>query len=267
MMTRICSGFTFKAMAGLSLAWLGLAGCSQDVEDIRAEGIEQYHNRQYIESMATLRYGLSIEPSDAQSNYYMAMNYRALAAARFRDGDIPAAERNLDTAIMYYNQAIKSWPNYQAAVAGKTEALELRGRYLKALDEADAVAYNNRGGAAEHYIYAGDKYRDNGDFDSALQRYKLALSTDPKNARAYASIGRMYVLAGDQAKAMDAYAKARELDPNNAEVNEALASLTSGSGDAPEPGTGPESGSGSEPGTGTGVTQNPNPPPSEQPRQ
>jgi len=242
MMTRIRSKFSLFVMCVSGAGLVALAGCAQDVKDIRTEGIDQYRNRQYVESMATLRYGLSIKPSDAESNYFMGLNYRALAAEKFRDGDIPAAERDLDTAIMYFSQAIKSWPNYQAAVDGKTEAYESRGKYLKALDVADSVAYNNRGGAAEHYIYAGDKYRDSGDYDSALQRYKLALATDPNNPRAYASMGRMFEMAGDNVKAMDAYQRAHELDPHNTAVNEALAAL-SGMPESSEPGT---------------VTENPN---------
>lgn len=256
MRTRIRSRYAFKAMVGLALAWLSLTGCAQDVEDIRVEGINQYRGRQYIESMATLRYSLSIQPSDAPSNYYMGMNYRALAAQKFRDGDIPAAERDLDTAILYFNQAVKSWPNYQAAIAGKTEALEARGKYLKALDNVDQVAYNTRGSSVEHYIYAANTYRDMGDFDSALRRYKLALAANPNSAKAYAGMGRMYELAGDQGKAMDAYRRAYELDPANPEANSALASMgILPAAPTPDTAVGPESGTPAAPESGT-VTRN-----------
>ncbi len=223
MMTR-----TRPVLSLLAVSLFGLvvsSGCSQDIEDIRAEGIEQYRNRQYVESMATLRHGLSMKAADAQCNYYMGLNYRAIAANKFRDGDIPGAQRELDTAIIYFSQAVKSWPNWLAAVEAKTEALEARGKYGQALDTVDAVARNNRGGAAEHYIYAGDQYRDMGDYDSALKRYQMALANDPNNAKAYASMGKLYSIVGDRAKAMDAYAKAHQLNPGDVEVNAQLARL------------------------------------------
>jgi tetratricopeptide (TPR) repeat protein len=231
MMTQARVGVSLPVLSLAVTVLVGLVGCSPDIKDVRRDGIEQYRSQQYVESMATMRYGLSMKPSDAQTNYYMGLNYRAMAARKFREGDIPAAERELDTAIIYFSQAIKSWPNYQAAVAGKAEALESRGKYLKALDTADAVAYNNRGAAADHYVYAGDLYRDMGDYDSALSRYKLALSTDPNSAKAYASMGRLYSMAGDRGKAVDSYARAHELDPGNPEVTQELARLGAGQSD------------------------------------
>lgn len=225
MTTRTRPNFFRIGSLLLVSALFGLTGCSQDFEEIRAAGIQQYRNHQYVESMATLRYALSIEHSDAQTNYYMGLNYRALAERKFREGDIPAAQRELDTALIYFTQAVKSWPNYLAAVEAKTEALEARGKYIKALDTADAVAYNNRGGAADHYIFAGDRYRDMGDYDSALRNYKLALAAHPNSAKAYASLGRLYAIVGDRAKAMDAYARANQLNPHDREVIDQLARL------------------------------------------
>lgn len=223
MMTRTRS---IVSLLAISLFGLALSsGCSQDINDIRAEGIQQYRNHQYVESMATLRYGLSMKAADPQCNYYMGLNYRALAAGKFREGDIPGAQRDLDTAILYFSEAIKSWPNWLAAVEAKTEAFEARGKYGQAMDTVDAVAYNNRGAAAEHYIHAGDTYRDMGDYDSALKRYQMALASDPNNARAYASMGKLYSIVGDRSKALDAYAKAHRLNPADNEVNDQLARL------------------------------------------
>lgn len=207
----------------------GLAGCeSPDVSDLRTEGIRQYRNRQYIESTATLRYALSQNPSDAPSAYYMGLNYRAVAARKFSDGDVPGACRELDTAVNYFNLAIKHWPNYQAAVEACTDALELRGKYEQALDKADAVAENNKGRSAEHLIFAGDQYRDIGDFDSALKNYQAAIAAEPNNARAHASLGKLYAMIGDRPKAAEALAKAQELDPANAEVADQIARLGMG---------------------------------------
>lgn len=203
------SGVIALALTGLAIGIL--AGCTPDVKDLRTEGIEQYRCNQYVESMATMRHVLELSPNDAQGNYYMGLNYRASAARKFRDGDVTAARRELDTAVVYFTQAVKSWPNYMAAVAAKTEALQARGKYDEALNVAERVADNNRG-EAEHFVFLGDEYRDRGDYDNALRAYKTALSTKPDCARAYESMAKLYARIGDTALAADASRRANELD-------------------------------------------------------
>ena len=82
-----------------------------------------------MESTATLRRALKAAPSDAQCNYYMGMNYRTIAARKFETNDFIGAYRELDTAIVFFTQAVKSWPNYMAAIDAKNEALESRGQF------------------------------------------------------------------------------------------------------------------------------------------
>ncbi|GMU24138.1 MAG: hypothetical protein AMXMBFR13_42150 [Phycisphaerae bacterium] len=222
-MRRIPAGIL--RLAALAGTLGGLAGCARDIQDLRSEGVELYRGRQHIESMAVLREALDLAPSDAQSNYYMGLNYRVLANRKFRDGDITAARRDLDTSVLYFDQAIKSWPNYLAAVEARSEALELRGKYDHALDTANFVADNNRGGAVQLYIYAGDQYRDRGDYDNALRRYKMALAADPNSASAYAAMGKLFLRVGDRAKARDALSRAYELNPRDTSVADQLAAL------------------------------------------
>ncbi|MBI4580152.1 MAG: tetratricopeptide repeat protein [Planctomycetes bacterium] len=201
-----------------------VAGCAEDVKDIRTEGIHQFRNHQHIESMATLRYALRKEPNDAECNYYMGLNYRALAERRFQEGDLPAAKRTLDVALFYFTQAVKSWPNYMAAVQAKTEALASRGKYDSALSVAETVADNNRG-VADHFVFLGDEYRARADYDNALRAYKTALASDPQNARAYAGMARLYWQVGDRELAVDTFTRAHELNPAEPDAAEALAEL------------------------------------------
>ncbi len=211
--------------AGIVLALMVIAaGCAEDVKDLRTEGIQEFRGRQYVESMATLRYALSREPNDAESNYYMGLNYRALAEQRFQDNDLPAAKRTLDQALFYFSQAVKTWPNYMAAVQAKTEALEARGKFDAALTVAEKVASNNRG-VAEHFVFLGDEYRARADYDNALRAYKTALSTDPNNSRAFSGLGKLYFATGDQQMAADAFARAHELNPAEPPASEMLADL------------------------------------------
>lgn len=197
------------ALLAVSVALL--AGCAPSTKEMRATGIEQYRDRQYVESMATFRHLLEISPSDAQANYYMGLNYRENAARKFAGGDVTAARRELDTGIVYFTQAIKSWPNYMAAVSAKTEALETRGKYEEALNVAERVADNNRG-VAEHFAFLGDEYRDHGDYDNALRAYNTALASDSNCAKAHAGMAKLYARIGETSLAAEASRKANQLD-------------------------------------------------------
>lgn len=230
-----------QLFCGLVLALVSAvaSGCAEDVKDLRTEGVEQFRSRQYIESMATLRYALRKNPNDAEANYYMGMNYRALAERRFKDGDLPAAKRTLDNAIVYFTQAVKTWPNYLAAIQAKNEALESRGKFEAALALAESQADHNRG-IADHFVYLGDEYRERADYDNALRAYKTALATDPNNARAYAGLAKMYAQAGNRELALDSARRAQELNPAEAPPADAIAGaedVTEGvmAGPAPQP--------------------------------
>lgn len=215
-------GFAVLTLLGSLVGVLG--GCAPDLKELREVGIEQFRNQQYVESTATLREALEIKRTDAETNYYMGLNYRAMAARKFRDGDVASACRELDTSILYFAQAIKSWPNYMAAVDAKTEALEARGKYDQALAVAENVADTNRG-HWEHYVVLGNSYRDRGEYDNALRVYKLALATNPRAARAYSELGKLYMRTGDRALAFDSLRKAYELDHNEPGVASQLAML------------------------------------------
>ena len=141
--------------------------------------------------MATLRQVLEMDRADAEANYYMGLNYRTMAARKFRQGDVTSACRELDTSVLYFSQAVKSWPNYMVAVDAYNEAFESRGKYEKALAVTERVATNNRG-IAEHYVVLGNEYRERGDYDNALRSYKMALATSPSSAQAYSAMGRLY---------------------------------------------------------------------------
>ncbi|NLX12139.1 MAG: tetratricopeptide repeat protein [Phycisphaerales bacterium] len=221
-----------RALVGSAIFALSigaLIGCAPSIEEMRVTGIEQFRGRQFVESTATMRHILEQQPNDAEANYYMGLNYRAMAERKFRDGNVAAAARELDISTMYFTQAIKSWPNYMSAIAAKNEALEARGKFEAALTLAERATSNNRG-IAEHFVYLGDEYRQRGDHDNALRRYKTALGIDPQNAKAFAGMGQLYLLVGERALAMDAFRRAYEIDPRETGAADALNQLMSESG-------------------------------------
>ncbi len=207
-------------------AMLAAVGCEYpSTEVLRTSGIDLYRNRQHLESMAAMRQVLERDPEDAQANYYMGLNYRALAQRKFRDNDVPAARKLLDQSIFYFDQTVRSWPNYVYATASKNEALEARGKFEKGMEVAQHATSNNRGAAAEHFVLMGNEYRERGDYDDAVKAYRSALASDPESSRAYAEMGRLYLLVGDDAMAQDSLTKAYELNPSEPGIVEALAQV------------------------------------------
>ena len=61
-------------------------------------------------------------------------------------------------------------------------------------------------------IRYGDRYAKKADYINAINRYKNAISRNPKNAETYAKIGRMYKANGDRRTAFDRFAKAIDLN-------------------------------------------------------
>jgi tetratricopeptide (TPR) repeat protein len=214
-------------LLGVTLAaMLAAAGCqAPSTEELRTSGIDYYRNGQLIESMAAMRHVIERKPEDPQGHYYMGLNYRTLAQRKFRDGDVPAARRLLDLAIFHFDQTVRSWPNYVYATASKNEALEARGKFEKGLEVAQYSTTINRGAASEHFTLMGNEYRERGDYDGAVKAYRSALASDPESSRAYAEMGRLYLMVGDDALAQDSLTKAYELNPSEPGVVEALAQV------------------------------------------
>jgi tetratricopeptide (TPR) repeat protein len=207
---------------------VALVGCTPDVKEIREQGIREYQQQKYLDSMTTLRESLYQAPNDALSNYYMGLNYRRIAANKFGEGDLSAAYKELDTAIIYFTQAITSSPNFMEAIAAKTEALEARGKYEQALALAEKVAQRVPGDQVMHFVYLGNQYRDQGDYDNALRAYNVALAKDPNSAMAHAALGRLYQITGDKPKAIEEYSRALDLNPQEPGVVDALRLLRGG---------------------------------------
>jgi Flp pilus assembly protein TadD len=173
-----------------------VVGCTPNVTKEREYGVSLYESQRHIEAMATFRHCLLQRPNDAQSNYYMGLCYRSIAEKKLREDDLAAAKRELDNALVFYGQAIREWPNYNAAIKAQNEALETRGKYGEALARAEEIARQNRPDPAAN-VFLGKQYAERGDFDAAARAYKVALEVDPDNSTAYAELGRLYLRAGD----------------------------------------------------------------------
>lgn len=170
----------------------GMPGCTPDVTEIRDAGIKQYQAGQRIQSMATFRTALNLAPNDAVSNYYMGLHYRDRAGEQFKQGDLIAAYKQLDTSVYYFNQATTSIPNFIEAIREKKDALARRGRYATAVAMAERVAQRMPGDKVTQYVILGNLYRDAGDADNAMRAYQQALAMDPSSTEARIEVERLY---------------------------------------------------------------------------
>jgi tetratricopeptide (TPR) repeat protein len=69
---------------------------------------------------------------------------------------------------------------------------------------------------SEAFVLRGIAYHQNGDDDSAIEIYKAAIKIDPKNGRAYSSLGALYLDKGDYDTAIENCDKAILLDRSDA---------------------------------------------------
>jgi tetratricopeptide (TPR) repeat protein len=74
----------------------------------------------------------------------------------------------------------------------------------------------------EEHLNLGVAYEKNGEFDNAIQEYKLAAKKQPL---AYLYLGNAHFQKREWDRARDCYKKAIELDPNNADAHNNLAWL------------------------------------------
>jgi tetratricopeptide (TPR) repeat protein len=167
-------------------------GCTPDVTEIRNAGIKQYQAGMRIQSLTTFRRVLELAPSDAVGNYYMGLHYKDLADGKFREGDLTATYKHLDTAVMHFNRATTSIPNFIEAIDEKKDALARRGKYEQAVNMAERVAQRIPGDKVTQYVILGNLYRDAGDADNALRAYQQALDMDPTSTQVRVEIERLY---------------------------------------------------------------------------
>lgn len=151
-----------------------------------------------------------------QKEYSVASN--SLSASDYFQRGYNAYEiKDLDNAILNYEQAIELAPNYIQAYNNLGVAYEHKGETAKAiplyekaieLNPQLSVAYNN----------LGNIYCVKGEIDKAISFFEKAVELDPKYSEAYNGLGNAYQEKGDIDKAIPQYEKAIELNPNYSEA-------------------------------------------------
>ena len=155
-------------------------------------------------------------PECARLHYFYANELRKVKALRLEDPEV--RERFLHKSIEEYNEAIRIYPEYKAAIGAlgvsyyrlgnKELAYEYYDRAIR-MGTTDATTYNNM----------AVLFSETGNHRKALEYYERAVVYDPYYFDAWRNIGNTQYELGNNAASIEAFRKAIEYKNSDAMVN------------------------------------------------
>jgi len=212
------------AAVALLMSLTAFTGCGPTFHELRVEGQKEmlagdWGTAQYLLEQARRRH-----PAHVENLHDLGVCSLILAKQKFEERNTPAAQRELDRAVNYYDRAIAVEPGYQPAIVGKTRALELKGQFEEALRTAHWAA-QFVGPSAEQFLFLGRQYEERGDYDGAFLRYRQAVAIDPKNPKTHKAMGILFMKVGNTQAAIRALMVSLRLDPTQQDVANTLRDL------------------------------------------
>jgi tetratricopeptide (TPR) repeat protein len=131
------------------------------------------------------------------------------------------SNKDYDTAIEKFSEAIAQYPNYHRFYCGRGNAYANKKQWDLAIEDytkSIKIEPNYFWG----YYHRGHTYFDTGDYNRAIQDCTNAIELDPQHALVYAIHGLAYNQIGQKQKAIQDLEKAVSLDPNNQWVKDRL---------------------------------------------
>jgi tetratricopeptide (TPR) repeat protein len=209
-------------LAAVALAVV--CGCGPSIEQIQRQGVAEFEAGRTEEALGIFEWAREKDPNRADTLYYIARCYVALAEQYRAEGDLPAAMSRIERALFFFDEAIEEFPGYSDALRAKNEALERRDSWESALAVAK-WASRQAGPQAKHYLFLAREEEQRQDFDAARLAYLQAVRIEPDNPTAHAELGAFYLRAGDYGNARLHLFEAQVLNPAEPGVAEALARL------------------------------------------
>ena len=210
----------------LVLALLTLGGCATgpDSRALRLAGQRAMIDHDYAVARGLFQEAYQLEPEDPANLHDLGDCCMHYARQRFGQRNAPAALREVDRAVAYYQRAINAHPGWQPALLGKNRALELKGQFEEALRVAKWAA-DFVGPAARQQIFLARELEERGDLDAAQLRYRQAVAVEPDNAAAHEELGRFFLRNEKRDLAIGELLSAYQLDPRRPGLREALTEL------------------------------------------
>ena len=208
--------FTWTALA------VGLSGCGPNYFDLRKDGQEAIIRGDYAPAAILFAQADQKSRRHVANLHDMGICHTMIAKQKFTQRNHPAAFRELDKAIAYYEQALDVRPGNLACTEGLNTALELKGQFEEALRKAEWAA-EFVGPKAKQQIYLAKELDERGDSDAALLRYRQAVAMEPSNPDAHVAIAEFLIRHQQESAALHHLRAAFQLDPQNGWVRQQLA--------------------------------------------
>jgi tetratricopeptide (TPR) repeat protein len=202
---------------------VAVGGCGPSYYDLRKDGQESIIRGEYSAAAILFNQADAKSPRHVANLHDLGICHTMVARHKFEQRNAPAAFRELDKAIAYYQRALDVRPGNLPCTEGLNTALELKGQFEEALKKAEwAVKFV--GPKAKQQLYLARELEERGDSDAALLRFRQAVAMEPANAEAHKAIAEFLLRHHQEVPAMHHLRAAYQLDPDNAWVRQQLAS-------------------------------------------
>jgi tetratricopeptide (TPR) repeat protein len=198
-----------------------VAGCGPSYRTLRLEGQRAVLDGSYGAAKRLFQLAEEKRPQRVYNLHDLGVCSVKLAQRYFQEGNHPAAMREVDDAIGYYDAAIDMHPGHQASLEGKNIALELKGQFDAALTHAE-WATRFVGPSARQEIFLARELEERGDHDGALLRFRQAIAMEPDNPKAHIACAEFLLRRNQEQPAIVYLQNAYRLDPYNRKVADAL---------------------------------------------
>ncbi len=217
------SGVSLIAVAIYCIVAALIGGCRPNYQQLRNEGQMAMLNGEYGSARYLLLNADEKSHRRVEILHDLGVCSVMVAKQKFAERNHAAAFRELDNAIAYYRRAIDESPGSYASLEGLNIALELKGQFEEALQQAEWAA-EFVGPSAKQQIFLAQEYEQRGDLDGALLRYRQGVAMEPNNPKAHIAIAEFLIRQDNDNAATYHLIKANRLDPRNEWVAEQLAS-------------------------------------------
>ena len=196
------------------------AGCGGFAAQGRnAEGVRLFDQARYQESVVQFQKAIQNEPGNADAYYN-------LAAAHHRLGTLNQDQSELAQAEQYYNQCLDRDENHRECYRGLAVLLVEQDRSEEAFRLIEGWV-DRSPTTPMAKIELARLFEEFGDPQAAKAHLREALAVDPKNARAFAALGKLREQTGERLEALRDYQRSLWYDRFQPEVAARAAALQS----------------------------------------
>ncbi len=129
------------------------------------------------------------------------------------------AENNqTEKAIKNYSRAIELAPHFTQALNNRSAIYMITGQYQKAKPDIQKFIKIHPDADPSKYLNLGQIYREEGDYEKALEHYRIAVDMNPEMFNAWYNIAYILITTGKHQEALNPVNQALELKPGNSQT-------------------------------------------------